>query len=325
MQCPHCQSFIRCGTINQEVNAMKKLAVIMAILFLFSCVSCSRNKVAHTPTTVSTTAPTAKPSALPHQTLTAQTASFDFQNLRVSIPEVGLHDVYICDTSSGSVLLDTSFFGHAYLLGDTRNRPDMLDFYLAIVDAETGKIYVQDLLAYEDQINYGGSIELGDVDGDGDCEIILQETVGLIGGAGSYMSRILDYQDGKIVELFSTAGVHDFSNGFSIELQENHHFTIRNAQTGYSETFILEGKADGYFEQWYDTNGQIAKRELVLDSYNRFVPWDVDDDGVCEIICHQYASLIGHADGIGIGKTVLKYNPDKASFEIVQASFVAFE
>ncbi|MBP3392066.1 MAG: hypothetical protein J6L76_04685 [Clostridia bacterium] len=304
---------------------MKKLAVILAILFLFSCVSCSRNEVAHTPTTEPTIVPTAQTSALPHQTLTVQTASFDFKNLRVSIPEVGLHDVYICDTSSGSVLLDTLFFGHVYLLGDPRNRPDMLDYYLAIVDAETGKIYVQDLLAYEDQINYGGSIELGDVDGDGDCEIILQETVGLIGGAGSYLSRILDYQDGKIVELFSTAGVHDFSNGFSIELQENHHFTIRNAQTGYSETFLLEGRADAYFEGWYDANGQIAKRELILDSFSKFVPWDVDDDGVCEIICHQYASLIGHADGIGTGKIILKYNTTTASFEIIQADFAVFQ
>ena len=276
------------------------------------------------PSTAPTTAPTEKPSVSPHQTLTAQTASFDFKNLRVSIPEVGLHDVYICDSSSGSVLLETFFLGHVYLLGDTRNRSDMLDYYLAIVDAKNGKILVQDLRAYENQINYGGSIELEDVDGDGDCEIILQETVGLIGGVGSYLSRILDYQDGQIVELFSTAGVHDFSNGFSIELKENHHFTIRNAHTGYSETFILEGKSDAYFEGWYDLNGQISKRELMLDSYNRFVPWDVDEDGVCEIICRQYASLIGHADGIGMGEIILKYNTTMASFEIIQADFEVF-
>ena len=314
------------------MKTMKKLVGILAILLLFSCVSCSRSEVTHMPTTAPstapttepTTAPTEKPSASPHQTLTAQTASFDFKNLRVSIPEVGLHDVYICDSSSGSVLLDTFFHGHVYLLGDTRNRSDMLDYYLAIVDAKNGKILVQDLRAYENQINYGGSIELEDVDGDRDCEIILQETVGLIGGVGSYLSRILDYQDGQIVELFSTAGVHNFRNGFSIELQENHHFTIRNAHTGYSETFILEGKSDAYFEGWYDLNGQISKRELMLDCYNRFVPWDVDEDGVCEIICRQYAYLIGHADGIGMGEIILKYNTTTASFEIIQADFEVF-
>lgn len=59
----------------------------------------------------------------------------------------------------------------------------------------------------------------------------------------------------------------------------------------------------------------------MVDSFYEFVPQDVDGDGVYEIKGQQYTSLVGDADGIGIANTVLKYNQEKATFEVVDASF----
>ncbi len=320
---------------------MKKVTgLIVVLLLIISLSACNKEsmpnnetiKDSSTGTTTDSSADADTPAdedtpkkVADHQEITASEAIFDAGTMmRVSIPEVGLENLFICDASSYTdKRLDGYTSGQVYLLGDERGRGRwMMDHYLLIVI--NGKMIVKDLTAYDTHFNHGGSIELYDVDGDGDCEILLQQTVGMAGGAGSYLSRIFDYKDGQIIEMFTTDDIveaYGRNCGFSITLHEGHKFTIKNEISGYSETFLLEDRNEEYFNYWYDKNGQISQREIMVDSYFEFLPADVDGDGVYEIVCRQYTSLIFHNDGIGYAKTVLKYNADTADFEIISAGF----
>lgn len=40
-----------------------------------------------------------------------------------------------------------------------------------------------------------------------------------------------------------------------------------------------------------------------------------------EIVCSQYVSLYGHADGIGYAKSVLKFDTSQQKFIVINAKF----
>lgn len=251
---------------------------------------------------------------------TAQLLNAD-NEIRISIFDVGLENVLICDASAREIHLGGEDIGQVFLLGDDhRYTAPMMDHYLAVVIGE--KTILKDLVAYEGHFNLAGNMEVCDVDGD--HEILLQQTVGMSGGAGSYLSRVFDYCDGEMLEIFSSDNIFKkYSNnmGFSCTLLENHEFRIDNEITGYSEIFHMENRPEEYFKWWYDVNGKMYQREILVDSFYEFLPIDIDGDRVYEIACRQFVSLIGHSDGIGCAKTVLKYNTATSDFEIIDASF----
>ena len=228
-----------------------------------------------------------------------------------------IENAYIVE-QSGKVKLAAHVEGKVFLLaGDnTEESGQMATRHLAIVigDRKIVKALTE---------SYDGDITLSDFDGDEDMEIAVQETVGITGGYGSYLSRVFDFKNGELIELFSsqTEEGERMDTGFSITLLKNKEFEIRNAFTNYSEVFRREGEPEEYFEFWYDEKGEPRFETLLVDSFYEFVSEDVDGDGVSEIKGKQYTSLIGHADGIGIANTVLKYNKEKACFEVVSAYF----
>ena len=69
----------------------------------------------------------------------------------------------------------------------------------------------------------------------------------------------------------------------------------------------------------------MAEDELCVDSFYEFVPTDTDFDGVYEVFCRQYTSLLNHSDGIGCTKIVLKYNVTTAEFEIINTGFELYK
>ncbi len=264
----------------------------------------------------------------PHQQLIAGQAPFDgTDTLYFSIPEVGLQDVYICDASSDSVYLDQGIHGQVLLLGDDgKSRSSIAQHYLAVLSE--GIIQVLDLSLADIQYFYGGSLEVRDIDGDRDVEILLQQAVGLVGGAGNYLSRVFDYQNGTIVERFSSDTFfqeHGQDLGFSITLLKDQQFTICNERLDYRETFTLANRDEDYFKWWYDVEGGISDRAMMVDTFCVFLPVDTDWDGVYEIACEQYASLRDHADGIGSVKTLLRYNQESDKFEIVHGHFDVYD
>lgn len=263
-----------------------------------------------------------------HQELTANEAPFDSNKMmRFSIPEVGLENVFIRDISKEEKLSSDSY-GRAYLFGDDRygGGAFVADHYLAIMI--DGNIFIKDLsIGLESGFAYSGVLDLCDVDGDNDSEIILQETVSITGGCGGFHSRIFDFKDGNIIEMFtSDNGYHfNYDTGYSIEILKDRKFIINNINTGYSEMFVDKRGDDEYYKSWYDENGEPTNYEINVDSFYEFIPVDIDNDGIYEISCRQYVSLIGHSDGLGYVKTILKYNNDSKQFDIISAEFMCYD
>lgn len=239
-----------------------------------------------------------------------------------SIPEAGLENVFVEDISD-TCYLEGDTVGTVYLLGDDRYGGGGIpaDHYFAIVTGE--KIILKDLTAYDVQACYFGHVQVGDVDGDRDCEIILQQNVGITGGAGSYISRVFDFKDGEIVEMYSSYDGEVFikDTGFSIKLLNDKKYEISNSITGYSEIFQSVSEDESYYDFWYDENGDPRNRSIMVDSFSEFTVCDTDGNGVNEIVCTQVVSLISHTNVIGHAKTILKYNTEKSELEIVDARF----
>lgn len=255
-------------------------------------------------------------------------ASFDNKgDLHISLSDIELENAILCEASERGLLLDDSVYGQVFLLGKYINDDNVMMDHILLIATED-KTLCKDLTAYEGQFNFAGNIEACDFDGDGDCEILLQQTVGMTGGAGSFLSRIFDYRDGEILEIFSSDSIFDEyaeNMGFSCALLENKEIRIDNKITNYSETFSMSDRPDEYFEWWYNIDGSLGERELNIDSFYEFMPIDTNFDGVYEVFCRQYTSLISHADGIGCTKIVLGYNATIAEFEIVDASFELYK
>lgn len=257
-----------------------------------------------------------------HQELIATETSFDYNNMmRISIPEVGLQNMFIADISSEEKLFD-DIYGRVYLLSDDRYGGSCMpcDNYIAILI--NGKLIVKDIAKLP---AYFGDITLSDIDGDGDSEIILQETISITGGCGGYLSRVFDFKDSELIEMFSSIDENNnyFDTGYSITVLKNKKFIIKNRFSGYSEEFTDQRKTDDYYDGfWYDINGNPGNQEIMVDSFYEFSPINIDNDESYEVLCKQYVSLIGHADGLGHAKTILKYNKNSKQFEIIDTEFM---
>ncbi len=260
-----------------------------------------------------------------HQTLTAGRFSFDANSdLRVDIPEVGLKNVFI-RTVSDTAKLDTDTYGRVYLLADDRYGGGMStsDHYLAVVLNHSSAVVV-DLAKWDNQSCMSGTVTLCDLDGDGDSEIVLQETIGASGGAGQYLSRVFDFANGLLTELFTSMEdeTDHFDTGFFATILPDCQLKVENRHTGYAKTVTVTGKDADYFRFWYDEEGiPLESVGLLVDSFYHFVPEDVDDDGVYELRCCQYTSLIDHSDYVGTAISILKFDATTNSFVIVDADF----
>lgn len=258
-----------------------------------------------------------------HQELTASEIVFDDNNMmRISIPEIGLENVFIQEKFSFERVCAEEY-GDVYLLADDRYGGGgfPIDIYLAIQCG--GKLYVNDLSKWENNACYITDIELRDVDGNPDVEIILNVDLGGVGGMGSYLSRVFDFKDGEIIEMFSSDNENNFDTGYSIEILKDRKFKIKNKFTGYSEKFNDAREIDeNSIYWWYNPQtGEPKSIELWVDSFYQFSPIDIDQDGIYEILCRQYVCITDHADGLGTAKTILKYNNEINQFEIYSTEF----
>lgn len=257
-----------------------------------------------------------------HQPLTSTEAIFDPKiSLRINIPEVGLKSVLVRQLEDNVNLTDNGF-GTVYLLADNRYdiNSTVADYYLVI--SINGKIVARDLSAWEDQASLWATFRCVDLDGDKDEEIILQECIGLSGGAGQYLSRVFDLRNDEIIEVFSSKVKDEmFNTGFSVSILKNRSLEIKNRYTDYCKKIILTDRTDDYYGVWYENNGEPKNLELLLDTFYKFEPYDIDNDGVYEIKVCQYTSLYGHTDFIGTAVSFLKYNKEENSFKICEAFF----
>ena len=78
-----------------------------------------------------------------------------------------------------------------------------------------------------------------------------------------------------------------------------------------------------------DESGKIMETDVfdhvwIDETFRSFEPQDVDNDGIYEIVCSQYASLGDYSSCIGYASTTLKYNTEIKQFEIIRANFYPY-
>lgn len=239
----------------------------------------------------------------------------------INLAEVGLHNLTVKKKVKANSSAPQEESRFAYILCDYRyGDATWHDSYFAMETA--GAVLFYDLGGrYLDDALY-----LNDIDGNGADDIIVQQCVDVFGGAGTFLSRVFKVEENTIVELFnsSTDYLSDdetsrCNTGFSSEFLENHQLRITNASVGYSTTIDLSGR---YADEFFDETGKgKLNNRIICDSFMEFSPKDVDNDDIFEIVCSQYVSLYGHADGIGYAKSVLKFDTSQQKFIVINAKF----
>ncbi len=256
-----------------------------------------------------------------HQNLKATEIIRNDDWITVGLKKAGLENCAVWTTSEGYIQ-STKEKSTVYILYDTeRYGKDSIynDFYIAIQTTE--KIILKDLKTDNYCGSYGLDLYVCDVTGDGLEEIVIQSTVGMTGGAGQYLSRIFKFSDNEINEIFHSSPIKKFDTGFSSTFENNYRLMISNCYTEYENVIdcSIEKK---YKELFFDANGNVIENDIIsCDSFFEFVPKDIDNDDVFEIICKQYTSLYGHSDYVGNAESVLKYNLKTETFEVINAQF----
>lgn len=250
--------------------------------------------------------------------------------MRVDLSEAGLSNLTIGCVENGYITKDNRMEQKKmpiYILCDYTISNDMYHIpYLVVVLSD--KVLIKDLTDQDaNNGSYSDTLYIADVDGDGIDEIIVQQTVGMSGGAGSYLSRVFKVEEEKIREIFtsvlqesSDADWTVWNTGFTSEFLNDYKLRISNEAVNYRTTIDISNR---YAAEFFDQDGKGKSRMGILcDSFREFAPKDVDNDGIYELICLQYVSLADHSDYIGDAKTILKYNVKSQTFEVAQAEFI---
>lgn len=153
------------------------------------------------------------------------------------------------------------------------------------------------------------TIYLADVDGDGTAEILIHENTGGCGGYGLWRTWVLKVENGEIRTLFEN--YNEFDTGFESRYLENAQLEVTNRITGYSLVFDRK--------EIYNSYPADTDPNMMIDPFYHFVPEDVDADGVYEILCKSYTSILSHSDYTGSACCVLKYDTQTQSFQVADA------
>ncbi|MBQ8795009.1 MAG: hypothetical protein IJZ54_01165 [Clostridia bacterium] len=309
---------------------MKKLFAAFALMILvLSATACSSENIEPltetTPQTTVATQPTTEQKILEHLELKTEELPLDSRWYGDDLEKAGLERTSTQVRAQGFITEKSKTdkdIRSIILLCDFERYGNAIfhDLFLA-VEADT-KVIFKDLTFNTIPGAYSEELYLNDIDGDGADEIILHQCVGMSGGAGQYLARIFKVESDEIKEIFCSETKGDstkrWDTGFSGHPEDNFTFVITNSFTGYkSEYNVGTDRPDRH-----DENGKaISKRNIMVDSFNVFLPKDIDSDGICEIYCKQYTSDWGHADYTGDAISILKFNTEKQDFEVIDAWF----
>lgn len=192
----------------------------------------------------------------------------------------------------------------------------------AILAVET-EHYVYFVPQPENVPSYADSIYACDVDGDHTEEIILQQTIGMTGGAGQYLSRVYKIKNGDVIEMFTSSMPNTFNTGFKYTAKENYKVEVQNRFTTFDMVYDIK-EMEKIRSILYDGNGKRNEtpENPYIDSFFSFKPIDVNLDGVFEIECKQYVALNSHSNYLGTAVSIVKYNQSAEKFEVIQSSFI---
>lgn len=308
----------------------RSIKIVLLLMLILSFSACGAKTATPQGTT---TANAPEPEASTRQSLSKNIIStFDHGKmdwLTVDLSEVGLNNLTIGCVENGYIIKDNNSeqkTSSVYILCDYTVSTDMYHIpYLAVVLND--KVLIKDLSDGDEYSgSYNDALFVADVNGDETDEIIVQQAVGMSGGAGSYVSRIFKINGDNIEEIFTSILQNSdnswrvWDTGFTSEFLNGRKLEITNKFTGYSTTVDISQR---YSEDFFDTNGK-GKKGLTIscDSFKEFVPKDIDNDGIYELVCLQYVSLADHSDYLGNVQSVLKYNQKSQAFEVTQSEFI---
>ena len=206
---------------------------------------------------------------------------------------------------------------------------DILDFSFSsinsflLVERETN---TERKLDFEilDYCIFGMEMYVNDIDGDRQDEIIIQQMVDLMGGAGQYRTMVYKIEDEGLREIFVTPSDEGlFDTGFESELLSGYKIRIYNTLTGFAKT-IDHADPNGWY---FDSEGEpiVLEDWLWVDSFHTVEVKDFDNDGIFELITRQYVCWDCHAFGIGDAVSVLKFNSESQKFEVIHADFEPYD
>lgn len=244
----------------------------------------------------------------------SEVVPYSEQWINLKIKEQGLDGYQIAQSVKGRFDDSSSVESRAHLLKQKVDT-DKIEVYNSYLAVESkSKVLFKKLPDC-----MGNGIEIADIDGNGKDEIIVQNTIGASGGVGQFASYIFEVND-NIDEIFYSANTSPFDTGFEVVFDDNSPIVIKNVFTGYEKA--LDNSKEKDLNIFFDEEGKVIKTEdISCDSFYRFYPKDVDDDGVYEIVAVQYVSLYGHSDGIGFAESVLRYNTATKQFDVVDTRF----
>ena len=185
--------------------------------------------------------------------------------------------------------------------------------YDLCIEIDTGTTVLKKVLAAGVSFLQEDSLFFGDVDGDQIQEIFIQENTGGLGGFGLWQTWILKAEGSDIRVLFEN--FDGFDTGFCSRFLDGCQLDVTNRFTGYRLTFDA---APRYLE-YIAGSQELPAGEIELDPFYVFEPTDTDNDGISEVLCKQYTSILFHNDYTGTACSVLKFNGETQAFDVVDA------
>ena len=231
---------------------------------------------------------------------------------QIDITEYGIRDD--CEVSEHKV----TEYGNVYLVRDMGDENVLRTF--VFVTTQKDIVYID--------TGYGipGDISLKfvdfytvDLDGEDGEEIILNMNLGGVGGFGSYGSLIYKYSDGKLSEMKQPDEGYD-ETGFKAKLTAPYKIIVTNEYNDEKTVVDVKGKKEFFDEEGKPFNNGV---EIYCDSFYEFKPVKLED-GSYGVERKQYTSLGYHMNYVGDAVTVIKFSPDKDSFEVISARFDAY-
>lgn len=262
-----------------------------------------------------------------HKSLWHSSLDNNYSVLGEALEATNLNGCEISEWARGNVE-STNFESDVYLVMDERYNTAYHDLYLVVENKS--QLHFYDLYQEDYPGAYNQKLYLADLDGDGIDEIIINRCIALTGGAGGYLSQIFKFDGTLFYEFFDSCNTHQFNTGFTSKFENEFKLEVSNIFTGYKTVLNFRNSPEDYRLYYWQKDGKVLDEtalidSLMLDSFCGFEPKDIDKDGIYEIVCTQYTSLMGHSDYTGDAKTVLKYNEKYKTFEVIDAEFIPYE
>lgn len=166
-------------------------------------------------------------------------------------------------------------------------------------------------------------IILKNVDGQKGDEIIILAKK----SNGTYDNLVITLTQNNMISLLSESEIHEISSMYTSELKENFNVDVYCGSSNKMTINVRNINDKDYIDSCWDSSGKLIE-EFTEDpiwfdnTFSSLEAKDVDGDGVCEIICSQYASMGISESFVGYAKTTIKYSAEYNKFVVVNSTFI---